>query len=43
MNKVIDQSLDHVIRNDEATLFVEPYGTDGVWLSLQAQRASGVT
>ena len=42
MNKVIDQSLDHVIRNDEATLFVEPYGTDGVWLSLQAQRASGV-
>ena len=42
MNKVIDQSLDHIIRNDEATLFVEPYGKDGVWLSIQAQRASGV-
>jgi hypothetical protein len=42
MNKVIDQSLDRIIRNDEATLFVEPYGKDGVWLSLQAQRASGV-
>jgi hypothetical protein len=42
MNKVIDQSLDHIIRNDEATLFVEPYGNDGVWLSLQAQRDAGV-
>jgi hypothetical protein len=42
MNKVIDQSLDRIIRNDEATLFVEPYGKDGVWLSIQAQRASGV-
>ena len=42
MNKVIDQSLDHTIRNDETTLFVEPYGTDGVWLSIQALRGANV-
>jgi len=42
MNKVADISLDHVIRNDETTLFVEPYGNDGVWLSIQAQRNAKV-
>jgi len=43
MNKVFDESLTHIIRNDEATLFVEPYGKDSVWLSVQAMRDSGVT
>jgi hypothetical protein len=43
MNKVFDESLDHVIRNDDDKIFVEPYGTDGVWLSVQAQRSAGVT
>ena len=43
MNKVADISLDHIIRNDDDTLFVEPYGKDGVWLSIQAQRDAGVT
>ena len=43
MNKVADISLDHIIRNDDDTLFVEPYGNDGVWLSIQAQRDAGVT
>lgn len=43
MNKVFDESLDHIIRNDDDKIFVEPYGADGVWLSIQAQRASGVT
>ena len=42
MNKVADTSLDHIIRNDETTIFVEPYGKDGIWLSIQAQRDSGV-
>ena len=43
MDKKFDESLTHIIRNDEATLFVEPYGKDSVWLSVQAMRDSGVT
>lgn len=43
MNKVFDESLDHIIRNDDDKIFVEPYGNDGVWLSVQAQRDAGVT
>lgn len=43
MDKKFDESLDHIIRNDDDKIFVEPYGADGVWLSIQAQRSAGVT
>ena len=42
MDKKFDESLSHIIRNDDDKIFVEPYGADGVWLSIQAQRTNGV-
>lgn len=42
MNKRYDQAFDYIIRSEEETLFVEPYGDDAVWLSMQAIRDTGV-
>ena len=40
MNKQHDISLDHVIRNGDDKIFIEPSCNDGVWLSILTQRGS---
>jgi hypothetical protein len=40
MDKKFDESLDHVIRNEDDKVFIEPSCNDGVWLSILTQRGS---
>lgn len=42
MKKRYDQSLDYIIRSEDDKVFAEPYGNDGLWLSLQARRDSEI-
>jgi len=40
MDKKFDESLDHVIRNEDDKVFIEPSCNDGVWLSILTRNGS---
>lgn len=42
MNKQYDQSLDYIIDSGDDKVFAEPFGNDGLWLSIHARRDSEI-